>query len=127
MIAIDGIDHVAVTVADIDAACDFYGRVLGARVERYAANRTAVHLGDHKLNLHDAGTGADLVAAKPTIGAIDICFRTATPMSEVTAHLAACNVAVELGPVERTGATGMLLSVYIRDPDGNLIEISNQV
>lgn len=125
MIRIDGIDHVAVTVADIAASRDFYQRVLGARVERFGAGRTAVHLGDHKLNLHDASTDADLVAAKPTAGAIDICFRTQTPMNDVLAHLAECGVAVEDGPVERAGANGPLLSVYLRDPDGNLVEISN--
>ena len=125
MIRIDGFDHAAVTVYDIAASCEFYVRVLGGRVENFGGHRVAVHLGDQKLNLHDAATGADLVAAVPTIGALDLCLRTATPMSAVEAHLADCGVEVELGPVERAGANGPLLSVYIRDPDGNLIEVSN--
>lgn len=124
---IDGIDHIAVTVADMSKSCDFYERVLGAEIVTFGDNRTAVQLGRQKLNLHDAGTGADLVAAVPTVGAIDICLLTRTPIEEVVRHLEACGVAVELGPVERAGAQGPLLSVYLRDPDGNLVEISNRI
>lgn len=124
---IDGIDHIAITVADMDRTIDFYRRVLGAEVETFGAGRTALRLGRNKLNLHDAGTGASIVAARPTVGAIDICFLTQTPMAEVVAHVEGCGVAIEQGPVERTGAHGPILSVYIRDPDGNLVEIAKQL
>ena len=123
---IDGIDHIAVTVADMARSCDFYARVLGGEIVTFGAGRKAVLLGAQKLNLHDSETGADLVAAAPTVGAIDICFLTGTPLDEVIRHLEACAVPVELGPVGRAGAQGPILSVYIRDPDGNLVEIANR-
>jgi len=127
LIHIESIDHVAVTVADIARSSDWYARVLGARIENFGAGRIAVHLGRNKLNLHDEATGADLVAARPTVGAIDICFLSEIPIVEITAHLQDQGVEIELGPVERTGAQGPIMSVYLRDPDGNLIEIANSL
>lgn len=127
MIRISAIDHIAVTVADMDVSRDWYASVLGGEIVTFGAGRKAVMLGTNKLNLHDGATGADLVAARPTVGAIDICLLTETPLDDVIAHLESRGVAVEQGPVERTGARGPILSVYIRDPDGKLVEISDPV
>lgn len=124
---IDGIDHLAITVADMAKTMEFYRRVLGAEADTFGAGRTALRLGRNKLNLHDAETHAIPVAARPTPGAIDICFLAETPIADVVLHLQACDVAIEVGPVERSGTHGPILSVYIRDPDGNLVEIANQL
>ncbi len=119
------LDHVVVNVSDMDRACEFYARVLGAEIVTFGAGRKAVRIGRHKLNLHDAASGADPVARCPGIGGADLCILTETPMPEVVRHLEAVAVEIVAGPVERTGATGPILSVYIRDPDGSLIEIAN--
>ncbi|HEY1721937.1 MAG TPA: VOC family protein [Magnetospirillaceae bacterium] len=126
--AIDRIDHVVLTVKDIDVTCAFYTRALGMRVETFgetAAKRTALVFGLQKFNLHRAGHEFEPKAKTPTPGSADLCLITETPMGDVIAHLKACNVAIEEGPVPRTGAIGTLRSVYVRDPDQNLIEISN--
>ena len=122
---IDRIDHVVMTVRDIEATCDFYSRVLGMPVITFAENRRALACGDNKINLHEYGKEFEPKAAQPTPGAIDICLTTSVPLNEVIDHIRACGVTIEVGPVERIGARGQLLSVYLRDPDGNLIEISN--
>lgn len=123
---IDGIDHLVITVADMDRTLDFYTRVLGGEAVTFGEGRTAVRLGRNKLNLHDAGTDATPVAANPAPGTLDICFLTQMPLEQVADHVDACGVTLELGPVERTGTDGPIRSIYIRDPDGNLIEISNR-
>jgi catechol 2,3-dioxygenase-like lactoylglutathione lyase family enzyme len=126
---IQGIDHVAITVADLDAACDFYARVLGARIEeeyeiggRIAVKR--VRFGQAILNVHQAGNGVELVARQPQPGSTDICFRWAGDIGEAKTVLESRGVAVIEGPVPRTSADGLpASSVYFRDLDGNLVEL----
>jgi catechol 2,3-dioxygenase-like lactoylglutathione lyase family enzyme len=125
VISLDRLDHLVLTVADIDATCAFYRRVLGIEVRSFGAQgRKALNFGRHKINLHQRGREFEPKATRPTPGSGDLCFIAAVPLDAVIAHLAACDVAIEEGPVDRTGATGPIRSVYIRDPDGNLIEIS---
>jgi catechol 2,3-dioxygenase-like lactoylglutathione lyase family enzyme len=121
------LDHLVLTVRDIQATCAFYVAALGMRVVTFGQGRTALAFGAQKINLHQLGREFEPKAAAPTPGSADLCFLTATPVEEVAAHLRACGVAVVDGPVERTGATGPIRSVYCRDPDGNLIELANRV
>ncbi|MBX5023315.1 VOC family protein [Rhizobium lentis] len=127
MIRIDRLDHLVLTVADIAATCDFYARILGMSVETFAEGRKALKFGRQKINLHLAGHEFEPKAKHPIPGSGDLCFITETPLADVVAHLQASGIAIEEGPVERTGATGRLRSVYFRDPDGNLIEVSNSI
>lgn len=122
---ISGLDHLVLTVRDIAATCEFYARVLGMDVVTFQGDRTALHFGDQKINLHLAGQEFEPKAQAPTPGSADLCFITETPLEEVIQHLTTCRVPIEEGIVERTGAVGRLRSVYVRDPDGNLVEISN--
>ncbi|CTP84994.1 virulence protein [Xanthomonas translucens pv. arrhenatheri] len=122
---IEHLDHLVLTVADIDASCAFYARVLGMQVQRFGEGRTALAFGRQKLNLHAAGCAFEPKARAPTPGSGDLCFITATPLAQVRRELQEAAVAIEDGPVQRTGATGPMLSLYFRDPDGNLIEVSN--
>jgi catechol 2,3-dioxygenase-like lactoylglutathione lyase family enzyme len=122
---IDSIDHVVFTVKDINATCDFYTKVLGMEVVTFGEGRKALAFGTQKINLQQLGRESTLVADKPTSGSADICFITSVPLSEVIAHLNSCGVRLVGGPVERNGARGMMTSVYFRDPDLNLVEISN--
>jgi catechol 2,3-dioxygenase-like lactoylglutathione lyase family enzyme len=122
---IDRLDHLVLTVADIDRTCDFYTRVLGMEVVHFGEGRTALKFGRQKINLHPADRIPGLVADKPTPGSGDLCFITTVPLAEVMAHLAECGVATVAGPGPRAGAVGTIQSVYIRDPDQNLVEISN--
>lgn len=124
-ISIDRIDHVVLTVRDIAVTCDFYVRVLGMRVETFGTGRTALAFGRQKFNLHRAGHEFEPKAERPTPGSADLCLITTMPLDEVTRHIESCGVAIELGPVPRTGATGPITSIYFRDPDRNLIEVSN--
>lgn len=121
---IERLDHLVLTVADIDTTVAFYARVLGMRHERFGVGRSALAFGRQKFNLHQAGSEFEPKAARPTPGAIDLCLITDWPMTRVLAHLAEQGVALEEGPVARTGAIGPIESVYFRDPDGNLIEVS---
>lgn len=125
MIRIDHLDHLVLTVASIEATCDFYTRALGMTVETFGQNRKALRFGDRKINLHQAGHEFEPKALRPTPGSADLCFIAATPLEEVVAHLEGLGIAIEEGPVPRTGAAGPIRSVYLRDPDANLIEISN--
>jgi catechol 2,3-dioxygenase-like lactoylglutathione lyase family enzyme len=122
---IERLDHLVLTVADVARTCAFYTRVLGMEVVNFGANRTALKFGQQKINLHPADKIPGLVADRPTPGSGDLCFITAAPLAEVIAHLAECGVAIVAGPGPRAGAIGTIQSVYIRDPDQNLIEISN--
>jgi catechol 2,3-dioxygenase-like lactoylglutathione lyase family enzyme len=122
---IERLDHLVLTVADIARTCEFYTRVLGMEVVRFGEGRTALRFGQQKINLHAADAIPGLVAEKPTPGSADLCFITSLPPADVTAHLEDCNVPVVAGPGPRAGAVGTIQSVYIRDPDHNLIEISN--
>ena len=125
-VALTRLDHLVLTVRDIEATCAFYERVLGMRRETFGAGRVALHFGRQKINLHPAGREFEPKAASPTPGSADLCFLTETPIAEVMAHLEACGVAIEEGPVARTGAEGPITSVYLRDPDGNLIEVAER-
>jgi len=127
MIRIDHLDHLVLTVANIDASCDFYARALGMGIETFGEGRKALTFGSQKINLHRAGHEFEPKAGHPTPGSADLCFISTTPLDDIIAHLAATGVAIEEGPVRRTGATGPILSVYFRDPDRNLIEVSNIV
>jgi catechol 2,3-dioxygenase-like lactoylglutathione lyase family enzyme len=122
---IDSIDHVVFTVKDIKATCDFYTKVLGMEVVTFGEGRKALAFGSQKINLQQLGRESNLIAEKPTPGSADICFVTSVPVPEVIAHLNSCGVRLVGGPVERNGARGMMTSVYFRDPDLNLVEVSN--
>ena len=124
-IAIDRIDHIVLTVFDIDRTIDFYSRVLGMEPVTFAGGRRALAFGRQKLNLHQAGREFEPKALRPGPGAIDLCFIAATPLEQVIASLKEANVAIIQGPVAKTGALGPMQSVYFRDPDGNLVEVSN--
>jgi catechol 2,3-dioxygenase-like lactoylglutathione lyase family enzyme len=121
------IDHVVLTVADLDRTLAFYERVLGMTPVSFGGGRRALAFGDQKLNLHQAGREFEPKAGRPTPGAIDLCFTTDVPLDEVAAHLRAQSVVIEHGPVDKVGARSALRSLYFRDPDGNLIEVSNEV
>jgi len=124
---IDAIDHVVLTVRSIPATCAFYSRVLGMEVITFGAGRSALAFGQQKFNLHELGSKFEPKAAHPTAGAIDICLLTRMPIEQIIEHLRLANVEVIEGPVRRTGAKGPIISVYFRDPDLNLIEVSNYV
>jgi catechol 2,3-dioxygenase-like lactoylglutathione lyase family enzyme len=126
---IDRLDHLVLTVHDIDATCAFYEQALGMRRVTFAAGsamRTALAFGRQKINLHLAGREFEPKARVTTPGSADLCFIAATPLDTVQRHIESLGIPIEEGPVPRTGALGPLLSVYLRDPDGNLIEISNE-
>lgn len=122
---IDRIDHFVLTVADIDVTCDFYARVLGMDVVTFGQGRKALSFGVQKINLHQHGREFDPKAKQPTPGSGDFCLITSMPLDDVIAHLEYCKVKIEEGPVARTGAQGPIQSIYFRDPDGNLVEVSN--
>ena len=121
------LDHVVLTVADVRRTIEWYERVLGMKAVAFGDGRHALAFGDQKLNLHQAGREFEPKAARPAPGSVDVCFVTDVPLDDVIAHLRACAVAIELGPVPKTGARGPLRSIYVRDPDGNLIEIANEL
>jgi catechol 2,3-dioxygenase-like lactoylglutathione lyase family enzyme len=121
-VKLTGIDHFVLTVGDIERTCAFY-EALGAEVETFGDDRTALRFGEQKLNLHDDDTDAEPVAAAPTVGGGDFCLLTETAIEEVERRLEAHGIEVIEGPVERTGAVGLITSVYVRDPDSNLVEI----
>ena len=121
---IDRLDHLVLTVADIDAAISFYTRVLGMEAVTFGAGRRALAFGTSKINLHEAGREFEPKAAHPAPGSADLCLIVANPLNEIIADLEHHGVPITEGPVARTGATGPIRSVYIRDPDHNLIELS---
>ena len=121
---IDRIDHLVLTVASIEATCAFYVRVLGMEVVTSAGGRTALAFGRQKINLHEAGREFEPKAQAPTPGGADFCLIAEGPLDEVVGHLREQGAEIEEGPVERAGATGPIRSVYIRDPDGNLVEVA---
>lgn len=122
---ISHLDHLVLTVSNIETTCHFYQTVLGFEVITFKGNRKALKFGNQKINLHQQGNEFEPKALQPTPGSADLCFISATPITEVVAYLNQLNIQIEEGPVERTGAVHPILSVYIRDPDQNLIEISN--
>jgi catechol 2,3-dioxygenase-like lactoylglutathione lyase family enzyme len=123
---LEHLDHLVLTVASIDATIDFYTEVLGMDVIK-VEGRKALAFGIQRLNLHQRGHEFNPKAAHPTPGAADLCFLTTTSLEDVIAYLTEQKVHIEEGPVERDGAIGKLRSIYLRDPDRNLIEISNTV
>lgn len=124
---LERLDHLVLTVRDIDAACRFYETALGMRVATFGAGRKALHFGVQKINLHEYGKEFEPKAAHPTPGSADLCFITATLVEEVIDRWRSCGVELVEGPVMRTGARGPIRSVYCRDPDGNLIEVANEI
>ncbi|CAI4284086.1 CQI_4a_G0005090.mRNA.1.CDS.1 [Saccharomyces cerevisiae] len=122
-----GLDHLVLTVASIRRSCAFYKRVLGFDVISFGNNRKALTFGSQKINLHEVGKEFEPKAQKPTAGSADLCFISEEPLNNLVTHLESLDVPIEEGPVIRTGAVGSILSVYIRDPDGNLIEIANKI
>ncbi len=122
---VEAIDHLVLTVKDIDATCSFYGRVLGMSVTTFDGSRKALSFGAQKINLHHYEKEFDPKAKTPTPGSADLCFITSVPIRDVITHLASCGVNLLEGPVHRTGARGPIVSVYFRDPDCNLIEVAN--
>ena len=122
---IERLDHLVLTVADLRATIDFYVTVLGMREVTFGDDRKALAFGQSKINLHEAGHEFEPKARHVAPGSADLCFVTETPLDDVLATLAAHDVPVLEGPGDRTGALGQMRSVYVRDPDGNLVEISN--
>jgi len=130
MIRVTGLDHLVLTVVDLDATCDFYDRVLGMDVVTFTSGgveRRALKFADQKINLHQAGAEFEPKAAQPKPGSADLCLLVDEPMEQIISHLQDNGVALEQGPVQRTGANGPIMSVYFRDPDGNLIEVSHYI
>ncbi len=125
LVQVEWLDHLVLTVRDAKASCAFYTRVLGMREVTLAGGRKMLAFGEQKINLHQVGQEFEPKAAVPTPGSADLCFLTRTPLKEVIEHLRALEVVVEEGPVRRAGALGPIESVYVRDPNENLIEISN--
>ena len=124
---IDRLYHLVLTVSDIDRSVAFYRDVLGMELVTFGGGRKALAFGRSKINLHEVGKEFEPKARRPVAGSADICLITDDRLEDVRAELDAHGVTVEEGPVERTGAAGRLVSVYIRDPDGNLVEISNDL
>jgi len=123
---IKSIDHIVITTANLERCLDFYTGALGMQLERFGAGRLALRFGDHKFNVHPPGLDAGIKARLPTPGSLDLCFLADVPLDEVVVRLNAHNIPIEEGPIERTGARFAIRSVYVRDPDGNLIEISEK-
>ncbi|WP_042332647.1 VOC family protein [Desulfosporosinus orientis] len=119
------IDHLVLTVRDVDSSCEFYSQVLGMDIVFFGEGRKALAFGDQKINLHELGKEFEPKARKPTPGAADLCFITEVPLGDVIKKLTRRGLAIAAGPVKRAGACGNILSVYLYDPDGNLIELVN--
>ncbi len=124
-VAIQRIDHLVLTVRNLQTTSAFYSSVLGMQVVTFGQGRVALQFGHQKINLHEVGHEFQPNALNAMAGSADVCFVSETPLEIVMAHLQRCGVAVESDPVDRTGAMGRIRSIYIRDPDGNLLEISN--
>ncbi len=121
---ISRIDHFVLTVRSLEATCKFYERVLDFKRVDTPGRPTAMTFGHNKINIHEVHHTFDPKAAVPTPGAGDFCLITERALAEVRSHIEACGVVIEVGPINRTGAQGAMTSLYFRDPDGNLVEIS---
>ncbi|XP_008067884.1 glyoxalase domain-containing protein 5 [Carlito syrichta] len=121
------LDHIVMTVKSINDTAMFYSKILGMEVTTFKKDRKALCFGDQKFNLHEVGKEFEPKAAHPVPGSLDICLITEVPLEEMIQHLKACDVPIEEGPVPRTGAKGPIMSIYFRDPDRNLIEVSNYI
>jgi catechol 2,3-dioxygenase-like lactoylglutathione lyase family enzyme len=124
---IDSLDHLVLTVKNIETTCAFYAKALGMEVIIFGGGRRALSFGSQKINLHEHGGEFEPKARQPTPGSADLCFITSVPLPDVVNHLDSYGVTIIEDPVQRTGATGPILSVYFRDPDMNLIELSNRM
>lgn len=124
---IDHLDHLVLTTIDLQACKDFYERVLGMQPETFGAGRLAFRFGNQKINVHERGREFEPKAHLPVPGALDLCFIASIGLEQVIAHLQAQRWPIVEGPIERTGATGPIRSIYVRDPDLNLIEISEPI
>ena len=128
---VTSLDHLVLTVADVEVSIGFYVGILGMTADRFkpadGSTRWALNFGAQKINLHQSGAEFEPKAGAVMPGSADLCFLSDSPLEAWQAHLATKGVAVEEGPVARTGATGPIRSIYLRDPDGNLLEISNRV
>ena len=124
---ISKLDHLVITATDIGQTLEFYCRVLGMEAPTFANGRKALRFGEQKINLHKAGEEIRPHAQNPAPGSADLCFISETPVQNIISHLSSCNVPVIEGPVKKTGAAGPMLSIYVRDPDNNLIEIANLI
>lgn len=127
---IKAIDHIVLSANDLGKTIWFYCDVLGMELQRFTPpaggdERLALGFGSNKINLHDVRKPFEPHTRNPTIGSLDICFLSDKPVDQWREHVLSFDIPIELGPVQRTGATGPLLSIYLRDPDGNLVEISN--
>ena len=122
---LDRLDHLVLTVRNIETTCKFYSIVLAMEVVTFENGRKALSFGSQKINLHEAGKEFEPKASRPTPGSADLCFTTTTPIVEIVNRLQLSKVRILEGPVKRTGALGQVISVYFRDPDLNLIEVSN--
>jgi catechol 2,3-dioxygenase-like lactoylglutathione lyase family enzyme len=127
MMRLDQIDHLVLTVRDLSATIAFYTGALGMEEVTFGEGRKALAFGTQKINLHEAGREFEPKALHPKPGSADLCFLTSEPLAQVVVHLRNYGVEILEGPIERTGAQGPIESIYIRDPDGNLIEIANQL
>jgi catechol 2,3-dioxygenase-like lactoylglutathione lyase family enzyme len=127
LMRVDHLDHLVLTVRDVDATCAFYAHALGMEPLTFGEGRKALRFGSQKINLHQAGREFEPKATHPTPGSADLCFLTTVPLAGVIDHLRGCGVPIVEGPVDRTGAEGPIRSVYIRDPDGNFVEVANRV
>ncbi len=123
---IASLDHLVLTVRDMAATCGFY-KTLGMTVRTFGQGRTALHFGRQKINLHQAGNEFEPKAARATPGSADLCFLVDRPLDDVAAALDRHGIAIVEGPVDKTGAQGPIRSLYCRDPDGNLIELSQMI
>ena len=133
MLTVQRIDHLVLTCRDVAATIRFYTEVLGMKEVTFGAGRKALSFGRQKFNLHPVGQAPEgggkvaAIAARPTAGSNDICLVVAENAAAIAAHLAVCGIPIEEGPVVRTGALGPIESIYVRDPDGNLIELARYV
>ncbi len=125
MISIDRVDHLVLTVADVERAAEFYERILGMQALSFPDDRRALSFGEQSIKLHAASDLVEPTAMHPVPGSANLCFVTENAISEVQEHLRANDVRIEEGPVIRTGAVGPITSLYFRDPDGNLIEVAH--
>ncbi|XP_068182256.1 glyoxalase domain-containing protein 5 [Antennarius striatus] len=126
-VEVSHLDHLVLTVRSVPDTVHFYTSVLGMEVITFKGNRKALGFGQQKFNLHQLGQEFEPKAKHPTSGSADLCLITKTPLATVVAHLKVCGVKIEEGPVERSGAVGAITSLYFRDPDHNLIEVSNYI
>ncbi len=130
---LEKIDHVVITVKDLNKTIDFYTNILGMKLEKFSSSlknnqiRYAVCFGSQKINIHEEKKPLKPNALKPSSGSMDICFISQNKINDWMHHLEKKGINIEIGPEQKTGALGPILSIYIRDPDFNLIEISNQL